>query len=86
MLAFVILIKSRGQQLMLAFCIQSDEGGGLMENVRCKCGKIVCQLKSNVVLIKCRHCKRLVILEFSDQAGQEDAALGKEIRPKIEYR
>jgi len=55
-----------------------------MENVRCKCGKIVCQLKGNVVLIKCRHCKRFVVLEFSDH--EENAALAKESRPKIEYR
>jgi len=57
-----------------------------MENVRCKCGKIVCQLQGNVVLIKCRHCKRFVVLEFSDQESQGDAALGKENRPKIEYK
>ncbi|MFA5882147.1 MAG: hypothetical protein WC834_08105 [Eubacteriales bacterium] len=57
-----------------------------MENVRCKCGKIVCQLKGGVVLIKCRHCKRFVILEFSDQEGQENEALAKEYRPKIEYK
>ena len=57
-----------------------------MENVRCKCGKIVCQLKGSVVLIKCRHCKRFVILEFSDQEGQENEALAKEGRPKIEYK
>lgn len=59
--------------------------GGSMENVRCKCGKIVCQLKGKVVLIKCRHCKRFVILEFSDQEGQE-TELAKESRPKIEYK
>lgn len=57
-----------------------------MENVRCKCGKIVCQLKGRVVLIKCRHCKRFVILEFSDQEGEGNSPLEKEGRPKIEYR
>ena len=57
-----------------------------MENIRCRCGKIVCQLKGNVVLVKCRHCKRFVILEFADQDSQENEAAGKQTKPKIEYR
>lgn len=57
-----------------------------MENVRCRCGKIVCQLKGRVVLIKCRHCKRFVILEFSDQEGLEADPMAKDGRPKIEYK
>lgn len=69
----------------LAFYI-TLQGGEIMENVRCKCGKIVCQLKGRVVLIKCRHCKRFVILEFSDQEGSENGSLANEGRPKIEYR
>lgn len=56
-----------------------------MENVRCRCGKIVCQLKGNVVLVKCRHCKRFVILEFADPEGQ-DGETAKQNRPKIEYK
>lgn len=31
-----------------------------MENIKCQCGKIVCQLKDNVIIIKCRHCKRYI--------------------------
>lgn len=57
-----------------------------MENVRCRCGKIVCQLKGRVVLVKCRHCKRFVILEFSDREGLENDPLAKDDRPKIEYK
>jgi len=57
-----------------------------MENVRCRCGKIVCQLKGRVVLIKCRHCKRFVILEFSDQEGLESSPMTKDGGPKIEYK
>ncbi len=56
-----------------------------MENIRCRCGKIVCQLKGRVVLIKCRHCKRFVILEFSDREEQENAVMAGDGRPKIEY-
>lgn len=57
-----------------------------MENVRCKCGKIVCQLKGRVVLVKCRHCKRFVILEFSDREGLENGPPDQVERPKIEYK
>ncbi|MDT3700197.1 MAG: hypothetical protein RO469_12330 [Thermincola sp.] len=57
-----------------------------MENIRCKCGKIVCQLQGKVVLIKCRHCKRFVILEFSDQEGAESGQPAKDGRPKIDFK
>jgi len=57
-----------------------------MENVRCRCGKIVCQLKGKVVLIKCRHCKRFVILEFNQDELQENGTIDKEYHPKIEYK
>lgn len=57
-----------------------------MEDVRCKCGKIISQLENEVVIIKCRHCKRLVILRFSNQTGDSKASLTKVSRPKIEYK
>lgn len=31
-----------------------------MENFRCQCKKIVCQIEGNTVIIKCRHCKRFI--------------------------
>jgi hypothetical protein len=57
-----------------------------MENVRCRCGKIVCQLKGKVVLIKCRHCKRFVTLEFSDEQEDSGVVTVKDNQPKIEYK
>ncbi len=44
-----------------------------LENLRCRCGKIVCQtagdlrpdskvLVRDVILIKCRHCKRYIAI------------------------
>ncbi len=44
-----------------------------MENVRCRCGKILCQAEGDfvpagdlpqdtVILIKCRHCKRFIAI------------------------
>ncbi len=34
-----------------------------LENVRCQCGKIVCQIHANKVIIKCRHCKQYLVIE-----------------------
>jgi len=31
-----------------------------MENFRCQCKKIVCQIEGDMVIIKCRHCKRYI--------------------------
>lgn|GEM_PF-1054894 len=31
-----------------------------MEDLRCQCGKIVCQIEGNDIIIKCRHCKRYI--------------------------
>ncbi|MBS4024187.1 MAG: hypothetical protein KGZ96_00770 [Clostridia bacterium] len=31
-----------------------------MSQFRCQCKKIVCQIKGDVVIIKCRHCKRYI--------------------------
>lgn len=42
-------------------------------DIKCACGKIVSQQKEHVLVIKCRHCKRLVLIHLND--------LGK-----IEYR
>ncbi len=35
-------------------------------DVKCMCGKIVSQQKDRVLLIKCRHCKRLVLIHLDD--------------------
>ena len=57
-----------------------------MENVRCRCGKMVCQLKAKVVLIRCRHCKKNVIVEFNNQEAKEELTANKEYHSKIEYK
>lgn len=31
-----------------------------MENFRCQCKKIICQIEGDTVIIKCRHCKRYI--------------------------
>ncbi|HZW83822.1 MAG TPA: hypothetical protein VFF14_10445 [Candidatus Deferrimicrobium sp.] len=42
-------------------------------DVKCICGKIVSQQKERLLVIKCRHCKRLVLIHLDDLT-------------KIEYR
>ena len=34
-----------------------------MDDLKCLCGKIVCQKEDNIIIIKCRHCKRLIIIK-----------------------
>lgn len=64
-----------------------EKGGGILDdNLRCKCGKIVCQLQDHVVVIRCRHCKREIILEFNKPEGQGKDTTPRQQRPKIEYR
>ncbi|NYE57260.1 MULTISPECIES: hypothetical protein [Carboxydothermus] len=35
-----------------------------MVDLRCNCGKIVCQVEGSMIIIKCRHCKQYVYLYF----------------------
>lgn len=47
-----------------------------MKNTRCRCGKIICQLEGNTVIIKCRHCKGYVVIDtFKLQNSSDDANL-----------
>jgi len=57
-----------------------------MVNVRCQCGKIVCQQDAHVIVIKCRHCKRSFHIS-SKQArmgvGQIDDPKSLLIKPSV---
>ncbi|MBC7339223.1 MAG: hypothetical protein H5U04_05110 [Firmicutes bacterium] len=33
-----------------------------LENLRCQCKKIVCQIEGDEIWIKCRHCKRMIVI------------------------
>ncbi|KXS38419.1 MULTISPECIES: hypothetical protein [unclassified Candidatus Frackibacter] len=33
-----------------------------MQDVRCKCNKLVAKLEGDKVIIKCRHCKQFVVI------------------------
>jgi len=34
-----------------------------MDNLKCPCGKIVCQIEGDTIIIKCRHCKRYISIK-----------------------
>lgn len=44
-----------------------------MDDLRCQCGKIVAQSNGNTVIIKCRHCKRYMLIKV----GPGDVELGE---------
>jgi len=35
-----------------------------MNHVRCKCEKIIAQMEGRKVVVKCRHCKRFVVIDL----------------------
>ncbi len=37
-----------------------------MLDIRCECGKIVCQCDHELVVIKCRHCKRFIFVRAEE--------------------
>ncbi len=50
-----------------------------MQDFRCGCKKIVCQIEGDAILIKCRHCKRYIqintkgITNFQYKLGPEES-------------
>ncbi len=69
-----------------------------MHDIRCRCGKIVCQVEnipevtqvdekpgsfnSPTAIILCRHCKRYVVLKFPAMTGVNAAPVTEE-RPAV---
>ncbi len=41
-----------------------------MLDIRCECGKIVCQSDHEFVVIKCRHCKRFMFIKLDEQSAK----------------
>ncbi|SJZ58644.1 hypothetical protein [Selenihalanaerobacter shriftii] len=37
-----------------------------MDDLRCKCDKLVAKVEGDSVIIKCRHCKRFLIIQTRD--------------------
>ena len=42
-----------------------------VEDLKCRCGKILSQRKGKILVIKCRHCKRMVLINLEDPAKIE---------------
>lgn len=37
---------------------------GYAEDIRCTCGKLVCRHQEQKIIIKCRHCKRFIVISL----------------------
>ncbi len=48
----------------------ADAGHEVPTEVRCECGFLLCKLSAENLEIKCRRCKRLVMIPFSDFPGR----------------
>ena len=43
----------------------------LPEPHRCECGNLLAKMAPNGIEVKCRRCKRIVLLRFADIEGYE---------------
>ena len=51
-----------------------------MEDFRCKCSKLIVQMTEREVIIKCRHCKRYIIINTQ---GIGEIEYANNIYPKM---
>ncbi len=50
-----------------------------MYDVRCVCNKIICQVDKDAVIIKCRHCKRFIIIRTRGKVTVETSIRDKKV-------
>ena len=43
----------------------------LPEQCRCECGNLLAKMASEGIEVKCRRCKRIVLIRFADIEGYE---------------
>lgn len=43
----------------------------LPEQCRCECGNLLAKMVSGGIEVKCRRCKRIVLIRFADIEGYE---------------
>ncbi|AVX21354.1 MAG: hypothetical protein ACOY3H_08670 [Bacillota bacterium] len=48
---------------------EGAEVSHLLADVRCMCGKIVAQRARTKIYIKCRHCKRFIIIDTREDCS-----------------
>ncbi|MDW7674315.1 MAG: hypothetical protein SCK28_07265 [Bacillota bacterium] len=51
-----------------------------MDNFRCDCSKLLFQMTETKVIIKCRHCKRYIIVHTK---GVEDVEFANNVYPEM---
>lgn len=44
---------------------------GYAKDIRCTCGKLVCQHQEQKIIIKCRHCKRFIVINLQKLQQKE---------------
>lgn len=53
-----------------------------MEDIRCTCHKIICQVNDDEIIIKCRHCKRYIVIHTAGPPVAMETRQGEtEVRP-----
>ncbi|WP_366921845.1 hypothetical protein MFMK1_002262 [Metallumcola ferriviriculae] len=50
-----------------------------MQDIRCVCNKIICQVDEGAIVIKCRHCKRFIIIRTHGDVTVETSVNDKKV-------
>jgi hypothetical protein len=48
---------------------QTDAGASDQAEARCECGQLIAKLRENGLELKCKRCKRIILLPFSRIEG-----------------
>lgn len=51
--------------------LSSGDRIGLPEQCRCECGNLLAKMAQEGIEVKCRRCKRIVLIRFADIEGYE---------------
>lgn len=49
----------------------------LPEQCRCECGNLLAKMAPEGIEVKCRRCKRIVLIRFADIEGYEQPSQGR---------
>lgn len=55
-----------------------------MQDVRCTCHKIVAQIDGDTIIIKCRHCKRMVLIKTAGITNIDCLDLPRDLQLPVE--
>ena len=51
--------------------IRCGDQAVIPEQYRCECGNLLAKMASEGIEVKCRRCKRIVLIRFADIEGYE---------------